>query len=98
MRRVSAKKRREAGTWAGVTAEARRLRGDRCEIRVCCTGDRATDGHHIRKRSRGGLNTLGNCKLACRACHDWIETHDAEAKARGWSLSGYTQFGEGGSL
>lgn len=60
--------------------------GGRCEARTLeCTG-RAQHQHHRRLRSQGGDNTTYNLLDVCRACHDWIHGHPAEAAGRGFIL------------
>ncbi len=45
----------------------------------------ATEVHH--KRGRGVWQNVVEYFLAvCHHCHSWIETHPAEAKAKGFSL------------
>lgn len=49
-----------------------------------CTGE-ATEVHH--KKGRGKWLTVVEFFLAvCRKCHDYIENHPKEAKAKGFSL------------
>lgn len=57
-----------------------------CEARLPCCTNNATDVHH--KQGRIGMLLLDVTKwlAVCRACHDWIERHPAEAQERGFSL------------
>lgn len=61
------------------------VRGKPCAARwsPICTG-RATDGHEIKTRARGG-STLDkeNVLPVCRNCHTLITTNPAEAHRRG---------------
>lgn len=58
----------------------------------CCErcGIRATNFHHRKNRSQGGLNELSNALLLCGSgttgCHGWITEHPAEAYEMGWSV------------
>ena len=47
-----------------------------------CTG-RAEHVHHIKLRSAGGDNTLGNLKALCHSCHTWTHANPAKARAVG---------------
>ena len=44
--------------------------------KVCKQGDGwPVDAHHVKRRSQGGTNTIGNGIAACRACHRYIHAH-----------------------
>lgn len=61
----------------------------RCPARICCRGARTTDVHERLSRARGGSITdpaHGHMVALCRACHDWITTHPAEAERMRWAL------------
>lgn len=47
------------------------------------------DVHEVVKRGRwrAGYLVVDNCLALCRAHHDWVETHDVEAKELGFSAS-----------
>lgn len=62
------------------------LREGSCQARLDgCTG-RATDGHEIVTRARGGsITDPRNILGVCRNCHDWITTHPREATEFGLS-------------
>jgi hypothetical protein len=83
----SDKQRALDALWAAVVSERRRLMGDRCEVRRpdICWGN-PTTGHHVHKRSRGRVDTVEHCRLACPPCHQWIEDHDLEAQRLGFSV------------
>lgn len=56
----------------------------RCQARVTCRGARAVDVHERLSRARGGdiLDPIqAHMMTVCRACHNWITTHPAEAEA-----------------
>ena len=48
-----------------------------CEI---CGNPNATDPHHRKRKSQGGLDTLANLLDLCRACHS--RTHHEPRQAR----------------
>lgn len=60
----------------------------RCEIRLpdICTG-RATDWHHRKNRSQGGLWTPSNGLDLCHACHMHITDTREEYFRMGWLVS-----------
>ncbi|KKN71849.1 hypothetical protein LCGC14_0417030 [marine sediment metagenome] len=39
------------------------------ECEIPCGGRYNLQGHHIIKRSQGGLHNAGNCLIACHDCH-----------------------------
>lgn len=50
-----------------------------------CHRAASTDVHEIKSRARGGsITDPDNLACLCRACHDWITTHPADAQAAGW--------------
>lgn len=60
-----------------------------CPARLQCRGAATTDVHERLSRARGGSITderHGHMVALCRACHDWITTHPAEAEAMRWAL------------
>jgi len=62
-----------------------------CEVRIedICDGA-SVDVHELLARSAGGsITDESNCVCVCRRCHDWINTHPKEARARGLRLSRY---------
>lgn len=63
------------------------LRCERCGVPFS-DGNRG-DPHHRRPRGAGGskapgTNSLPNLVAACRVCHDYIESHRAQALSEGW--------------
>lgn len=61
----------------------------RCPARLCCHGAPTVDVHERLSRARGGSITderHGHMVALCRACHDWITTHPAEAERMRWAL------------
>ena len=68
--------------------------GGRCEARIpgVCQG-RATNLHHRRLRSQGGLNTASNilalCGTGSTGCHGHIHARPEWARERGFLLSAY---------
>lgn len=54
-----------------------------CELRILCNGAPSEDLHHVRPREFF-LCDVSVFKAACRACHDWIPAHDAEARKLGF--------------
>jgi hypothetical protein len=56
----------------------------RCEFPNCAR--RSVDVHELLSRARGGdILDREHCRCLCRAHHDWITTHPAEAEASGWA-------------
>lgn len=58
---------------------------------VCerCDAARSTDVHEPHTRARGGsITDPSNVRAVCRACHDWIHAHPAQAAAEGWLKRG----------
>jgi len=53
---------------------------------ICCRcGNRAaTDAHHRKLRSQGGLNTWDNQVGICRTCHNSIHANPALSYEWGW--------------
>lgn len=72
----------------------RRRAGGRCEIGADgCTGGH-DQTHHRLPRSASSVRNMGRhdpalLLAACGWCHDWVETHRAEAMAAGWLVSRY---------
>ncbi len=54
-----------------------------CEVKVPCCIGKATVVHHLRRRSQGGDNSLGNLKACCDPCHRYIHANIAWAYANG---------------
>ena len=61
------------------------LREGPCQARLeGCTG-RATEGHEILSRARGGsITDPKNVIGVCRPCHSWITTHPKQATELGF--------------
>lgn len=60
---------------------------------VCirCFRARSTDVHELKSRARGGsITDESNVVAICRACHNYITTHPAEAEAQGWSKNSWS--------
>jgi hypothetical protein len=59
--------------------------GGRCEARVdgVCES-RGVHAHHIKPRSAGRDDSMGNLLWVCRACHEFIHAHPALSYERGW--------------
>lgn len=60
--------------------------GGRCEAGspACPDGPhRAEHHHHVRLRSRGGLDSRDNLLHVCLPAHDWIHQHPTDATALG---------------
>ena len=55
-----------------------------CEVRVDGCRRRATQTHHIRRRSQGGTNEPHNLLATCANCHTWVHNNVAAAKVAGW--------------
>lgn len=84
----SAKRQADMKVRRGVVAELL-AETPRCPARLRCNGARTTDVHERLSRARGGSITdprHGHMVALCRACHDWITTHPAEAEALRWAL------------
>ena len=56
--------------------------------RVCetCARGRATEAHHRKNRSQGGLWSPDNLLHLCHACHVHVTTHPAAAREQGWAV------------
>lgn len=55
----------------------------RCDLWSC-------DVHEVVTRARGGsILDADNCRAICRACHDWIHSHPADATTVGLLASRY---------
>lgn len=61
-----------------------------CQATLAGCTSHTVDVHEIVSRGRGGPIVPsqglrpGDVLALCRACHDWITTHPAEAAERGW--------------
>lgn len=61
------------------------LREGPCQARLDGCLGRATDGHEILSRARGGsITDPRNVIGVCRPCHSWITTHPKEATELGF--------------
>jgi len=59
-----------------------------CEARWAdCTG-RGEHAHHMRRRSQGGADTVGNLLICCQRCHGMIHGNPQEAAERGHLILG----------
>jgi hypothetical protein len=57
---------------------------DFCEIQTTfCTG-RATQRHHILRRSQGGSDDRENTLDTCSSCHDYVHANPKISYAQGW--------------
>lgn len=69
---------------------AKRLALDRDQRCLICGHRDTLDVHHRRARGMGGStrakHELSNLMTLCRTCHDWVEAHPNEARARGYRL------------
>jgi len=50
-----------------------------------CGKARATDAHHVRKRSQGGDDTANNLKALCALCHELLDRNSTWAKQNGYA-------------
>lgn len=68
--------------------------GGDCEVRIpgVCLG-RATNWHHRRNKSQGGLwlpsNGLHLCGSGTTGCHGWITHEPSKSYELGWSIRGH---------
>ena len=82
LRSISRKRQQRLATSARVRQQIMERANGQCEVRlsslpvvgwiaatVRCR-HRASDVHHVLKRSQGGLGNPGNLIALCRACHD----------------------------
>lgn len=53
-----------------------------CEIKMVCEGAPSSELHHVRPRAFYLLD-VSVFKAACHACHDYLNLHDALARALG---------------
>lgn len=60
--------------------------GGVCEM---CGSRPATDAHHRKNRSQGGLWSPENLLHLCHQHHMHVTTHPAIARENGWSVSAY---------
>lgn len=68
------------------TADTSEMRKARASLQarsngVCeqCDAARATEAHHIKRKSQGGTNTLDNLVHLCGPCHWWVHANPAES-------------------
>ena len=54
-----------------------------CEL---CGRARATEAHHRKNRSQGGLWSADNLLHVCHSCHVHVTTHPASAREQGWAV------------
>lgn len=59
--------------------------GGRCEIRVegVCTG-RGVHAHHIKPRSAGRDDSMGNLAWCCGECHAFVHANPTWSYEHGW--------------
>lgn len=86
----SAAARQVAGERQGIRLELLAQRGAACEgCPVTPVGNASnprpwSDMHEVLTRARGGSPTdPGNILCLCRRCHEWVTTHETEARALG---------------
>ena len=60
---------------------------DRCEADLEGCQKKATDLHHVAKRSEKNLCDRTNIIRVCRSCHNWIENNPLKATEMGLSKS-----------
>jgi 5-methylcytosine-specific restriction endonuclease McrA len=83
---MSEKQRLRFDHWRVIERTAIRAVGGKCQCgSEVCTG-RATRGHHLFPRGRGGKETIENCLPVCRKCHRYIHVNVAWAEANGFIL------------
>lgn len=70
--------------WAKVRRWVLDRSGGRCEAGTEVCSGRAVHAHHVVPRSQGRDDTPGNLLAVCVECHDWIHSHPAAARERGW--------------
>lgn len=75
---------RKSAEWNRTRKWVMARAGDRCEVRTDGCWKRATQVHHIQRRSQGGSDDPSNLLAACDFCHDWIHRNVSLAKAAGW--------------
>lgn len=91
---VSDKRRKAMEVRRGVVRELMRLH-PWCQAGVLCGGRaRSVDVHERLSRARGGSITdpdHGHMVTVCRACHDWVTTHPADAERLRLALPSWHQ-------
>ncbi len=87
MRKISSKQRAKQKAWAIVVRRRMEEMNGTCEgaIPGICTG-RATDGHHLKTRARGGTNDYENVCVLCAACHRHVHANPIWSAAFGYLL------------
>ena len=83
--RVGRKRKANAAEWW----QARRWCLDRAQGRCEVCGNKATEAHHILRRSQGGTNDPSNLLAVCHACHARIHAQPQWAFERGYLRSRY---------
>lgn len=83
------KSKKKPSRRAGQPGQATRARvmdrcGGWCEIGTYNCEGRATQLHHVKRRSQGGGHDEPNLKGVCDGCHVWIHHNVAQSKERGW--------------
>lgn len=78
-------KRRKADIPKSVRDEVKERSGGLCEIRATGCDGRATDMHHVLRRSKGGKHDAGNLLHLCWSCHHvHVHAHPLWAKEYGY--------------
>lgn len=86
MRQRSATRARREREWAALAEQARRERGNVCEVQLPgCLGI-GSEAHHRAGRGKG-CQTLELLLLCCRNCHSVIHACPAASMAAGLMLS-----------
>ncbi len=79
IRPMSANRRRAMEAYRKLRSEL--IDGSNC---TCCFAAKVTDIHHTRGRAGSLLTDRRYVIAVCRACHNWIGEHPAEARRKGW--------------
>lgn len=74
------KPKRTAASWKKAREAVCERADGLCEGRIApnCTGQGA-HAHHVRMRSQGGTDDLGNLRWLCNNCHSWVHANPFEA-------------------
>lgn len=80
LRPMSAKRAAQAKEYSALRKAFLTAR-PKCER---CQKKKSKDVHHVHGRLAGAYLDTTTWKALCRACHDWVHHHPADARRTGW--------------